>query len=520
MLVAPRPGAGNDGATTRAVARRKPGGTAAFAGGAFPTLAVLCLLAALPTHALNAKVLIDGLQLPKINLNLNITFSTGDLRVPESADPQGDIARLLEQVKLGARPDLHLKLARLYMMVGKGDEAATQFQLAVAAYGRLLDQDPKNAQARVEYAEALIALGDDENAADQIERALILDENLAKAHELSADLHAKHAVLAYNQGQDGLMRAHLEAAELEATEATKLSPQDPRPLLMLFVVRWLPAVFELRDNPLSGLEKLSGYEELSGILHKAATLAPEVPRLRQYAIACRLLPFFAAQMVKGLDKPLWGELNDNQKRVLSGCRDEYLALAQDLPELKADALMFAGVTSFIMGDRTALYQQLQDAANADPKRTEALEVTVGFLAHEGKWSEALQAVEEIRKRRPSARAYTWQGRIYAELGQWEQAETAFRLATSYPDADSTAYLGLGVVLLRSGADPAEALGPLRTAWEQGQDEPEVLLAWGVVLALVGEVEEGKRYVSQALSLWPPSPALRPLAREFGLEPPA
>lgn len=483
-------------------------------------LTVLCLLAALPVHALDQKVLIDGLQLPRINLNLNITFSTGDLRVPESADPQGDIAKLMEQVKLGARPDLHLKLARLYLAIGRGDEAASQFQLAAAAYSRLLEQDGKNAQARVEFAEALIALGDDERAADQIEQALILNENLAKAHELSADLHAKHAVLAYNQGQDGLMRAHLEAAEMEAAEATKLSPQDPRPLLMLFVVRWLPAVFELRDNPQSGLQKLSAYEDLSGTLQKAATLAPEVPRLRQYAIACRLLPFFAAQMVKGLDKPLWGELNENQRRVLSGCRADYLALARDVPELKADALMFAGVTSFIIGDRAALYQQLQEAADADPTRPDALEVTVGFLAHEGKWSEALQAVEQIRKRRPSARAYTWQGRIYAELGQWEQAETAFRVATSYPDADNTAYLGLGVVLLRSGAGPAEALGPLQVAWEKGEDEPEVLLAWGVALALIGEVEEGKRYVSHALSLWPPSPALRPLALEFGLEPPA
>lgn len=483
-------------------------------------LAVLCLLTALPARALDEKVLIDGLQLPKINLNLNITFSTGDLRVPESEDPQKDIANLLEQVKLGARPDLHLKLARLYLLVGRGDEAATQFQLAAAAYSRLLEQDPKNAQTRVEFAEALIALGDDGGAAEQIEKALVLSENLAKAHELSADLHAKHAVLAYNQGQDGLMRAHLEAAEAEATEATKLSPQDPRPLLMLFVVRWLPAVFELRDNPLSGLQKLSTYEDLSATLQKAATLAPEVPRLRQYAVACRLLPFFAAQMVKGLDKPLWDELNDNQRRVLSACRADYLALGQDLPELKPDALMFAGVTSFIIGDRATLYQQLQESAAADLKRTDALEVTVGFLAHEGKWSEALQAVEEIRKRRPSARAYIWLGRIHAELGQWEQAQTAFRVATSYPDADNTAYLGLGVVLLRSGAGPAEALGPLRAAWEQGQDEPEVLLAWGVVLALIGEVEEGKRYVSQALSLWPPSPALRPLALEFGLEPPA
>ena len=141
---------------------------------------------------------------------------------------------------------------------------------------------------------------------------------------------------------------------------------------------------------------------------------------------------------------------------------------------------------------------------------------IGFLAYEGNWKRAQEVAEQVLQRRPSGRAYTWLGRIHAEQGRWRQAEEAFRLAISYQDSVGLANLGLGVVLLKGGAAPMEALGPLRTAWEGGQHEPEILLAWGVALALIGEMEEGRSHVRRALEAWPETPGLQRLAREMGL----
>ena len=485
-------------------------------------LAALCLL--LPCFgahcAVNRAVLVRELQLPKISLNLNITFSTSDLRIPISTDPEADITKVGKELETSDRPELHLRLARLLSEARRYEESGVHFRLAIGGFSKLLEKEPKNARAHQQYAEALIAMGEDEEAAVHIEKALILDASLWRAHELSADLHAKHAVLAHNQGMRELMRSHLAAAEEEAKEAVRLAPEDPRPLVMLFVTKWLPAVLELRLDPTSGLRQLGKFEEMSEILKKAAELAPTHGKLGHFAISCKLTPFFTAQMIKGLDAGIWGDLDEQQRRILTSCRDEFVALARATPELRSRALLFAGVTCFMMDDPKAMYEHLRAAADADPEGAYALEATIGFLAHEGKWAQAQEVAEEVRSRKPSGKAHTWIGRIYAEQGKWKQAEEAFRLAMSYSDSVGLANLGLGVALLKSNANPMEALIPLRTAWEQGRNEPEVLLAWGIVLALVGEVEEGKKYVQEVLLMWPPSPSLDRVAREFGIKSPA
>lgn len=481
-------------------------------------LATACLAAALsPAFALDPGVLIQELQLPKIALNLNVTFATSDLRIPDSLDPEGDVVKVQEELKAGERPDLWLRLARLQQQLGRYDDAATSYQKAAAGYDKLLQAEPQNARARVGYAEVLVALSRDEDAATQIELAMVADETLWKPHELAADLHAKHAVMAHSLNMAQLMRSHLDAAEAEAKEALRLAPDDPRPQVMLFIAKWLPEVLELRADPKSGLKRLGAFEEMSEILKKAAALAPGFPRLAEYAVSAKMMPFFTSQMSGGLDKPLWDGLDDAQRRVLTSCRDDYLRLSEQIPSLKAEALTFAAVACFSMADKKSMYEHLRAAADADPKSTTALEVMVGFLAQEGNWAQALLASEEIKTRKPNGRSYTWLGRIYAEQRQWKAAEEAFRTATSYDDSSSAANLGLGVVLLKQGASPVEALLPLQTAWEKSQNEPEVLLAWGTCLALLGEVDEGRRMVKQAISMWPRSEGLQRVAKELGLE---
>lgn len=475
---------------------------------------------AAPQRVPDRNVLIRELQLPKISLNLNVTFSTSELRIPPSATPEEDIARLSEELQQEGRADLHLRLARLCASVGRYEEAGMHYRVAAAGYEDLVRREPRNARAYQEFAETLIALGEDHEAAELIEQSLVLDGTLWRTHELAADLHAKQAVLAYSHGVPALMRSHFAAAEEAAGEAVRLGPDKPQPLVTLFIAKWLPAVLELRADPRAGLRQMGRFEEMSQILKRAAALAPAFPRLQRYAIACKLTPFFTAQMVKGLDKGLWEELDEQQRRVLTSCREEFLTLATAAPELRVDSLVFAAVACFMMDDRKGLYDHLRAAADADPTRSEALELSIGFLAYEGKWQQAQRIAEEIIARTPSAKAHTWMGRIHAEQGKWKQAEESFRAALRHDDTAGLANLGLGVVLLKGGASPLEALGPLRAAWEQGRREPEILLAWGVALALIGEVEEGRGHIRQVLAIWPPSPGLERLAREFGIDPKA
>jgi len=481
-------------------------------------LGIMAIALCAPGFALTRAVLVRELQLPPISLNLNVTFATSDLRLPPSKTPEEDIKKLTEQLKAEGKPDLHLQLGRLLLWVGRFEEAAVQYRLAIGGFDKLLEQQPENAEAHQQLAEALVALGDDEGAVAHIEEALVLDEKMWTVHELSADLHAKHAVLAYNQGMTLLMQNHLAAAEAEAAEAMQLSPKSPRPHIMVFLAKWLPAVIRLRENPMSGLTELGKFEELSEGLKKAASLASDYPKLQQFAIACKLTPFFTAQMAQGLDKALWPDLDEPQRRVLSTSRDELIALSQAEPTLKADALLFTGVTCFMMGEEDAMYQRLAEAAEVEPKSTTALETMVGFQSYQKKWAQALKTAGAIVERKPSGKAYSWVGRIQAEQRRWKPAEEAFRTALSYDDSLGIANLGLGVVLLRSGAEATASLLALRTAWEHLQDMPEAVLAWGIQLGLIGEVQEGKRYVASALSVMPDSPGTQALAKEFGLVP--
>ena len=124
----------------------------------------------------------------------------------------------------------------------------------------------------------------------------------------------------------------------------------------------------------------------------------------------------------------------------------------------------------------------------------------------------------MNKRSTSGRILVWIGRIYGEQGKWKPAEDSFRQAATMADEVPMANLGLGVTLLKTGAPVSDALVPLRTAWEKGANEPEVLLAWGVALALNGQLIEGRDYVRQALAQWPPSPGLDRVAKELDIKP--
>ena len=480
-------------------------------------LAALCALAAVAcvvpalAQAPNRALLVKELQLPPISLNLNLSFDPADLRIPPAADAEAEVKKLQEQLKANDRPDLHLALAEVFMQQRKDDLALLHYEAAATGYQKLAQADSKNAADHLGYAQALLALGDDEGAAEAIERGLVLDDKLWKAYELSADLHSRHAVLAYNQGFMDLMNSHLAAAEEAATEAVKLGPDDPHPYVMLFLAKWLPAAFELHRDPHSGLANLPRYEEMSELLRKAADLAPHYPRLRQFATACKMAPFFTAQMLKGLSAGIWKDLDQAQQRVLSSCRDEFLALSNEAPDYRGSALLFTGVSAFMMDDRPAAYEYLAASAQADPQSTSALEIHIAFLTQERKWPQALELAQELVRRKPSSKASTWVGRIQSEEGRLKEAEEAFRSAAGLADATALANLGLGVALLRNNANPLDALVPLRTAWERAPDQPETWTAWAAELSLVGETAEAAKRLQEALVMWPDNQPLQHVA---------
>lgn len=479
--------------------------------------ALIGLLSVIPCAALDSAVLIRELHFPAISLDLDVSFPIRDLRIPPSKDPQADIEALNKRLETEDSPEMHLELARLLLWTGQYELAVVHYRVATDGYMKLLEKDPKNAKAHHQLAEVLIALGEDEDAAAHIEEAFVYDDKLWQAHELASYLHAKNGVHAHDAGLRWLMESHFAAAESEGLRAVELAPTEPLAHVALFLSKWLPLLIALRDDPLSGLKRIAEFEEVSELLLRAANLAPHYPRLRQHAVSCKLAPFFAAQMVKGISDPIWPTLDETQKRLLTSCRDEYMQLVQAAPELKARVLLFAGIAEFMMDNRKAMYQRFREAADADPQDSASLQTMVGFLVHEKKWPEALQAAEELMQRSPSGEAYTWLGRIYGEQEKWKQAEEAFRVALSYEDVRGIANLGLGIVLLKSGADPSAAVPVLRAAAEELPGEPEVALAWGVAQALTGQEEKGAQCVARALALLPPSPGRQALAEQFGLK---
>ncbi len=478
--------------------------------------AVVTLAAVAPCWALNKALLVRELQLPNITLNLDISFPARAVRIPPSADPESDIKALYERLKEEDTPSLHLQLGRLLLWTSQTEEAVIQYRLATDGFTKLLEQEPDNAQAHQEFAEVLLAIGEDEEASLHIEEAFVLDGTRWQAHELASYLHAKHGVLAHNSGVQWLANEHFASAEVEARAAAKLGPKEALPYISLFLSKWLPALLELRADPTEGLKDLGTYEEISELLQTGAALAPTYPQLKQYAISCKLAPFFAAQMVKGIGATLWADLDEQQKRILTACRDEFLELGQTDPRLRSNALLFAGVANFMMDDKPKMYEAFQQAADGDPEGTAALETMVGFLANDREWVKALEAAEVIMQRQPSGTAYSWIGRIYAEQKKWSQAEKAFRVALSYDDVQGIANLGLGVVLLKSGAEPDKARVPLQIARYELAGQPEALMAWGVLLVLEGDEEGGKRYVNRAVALLPASPGRDAVAKEFGI----
>ncbi len=513
------PAAGTDHRARPQRARAAGFGRSRQGPGTLPGLAVCVAFACLcvsPALALDRGVLVEALRLPPITMNLNVTFATSELKIPLAKDPAAEVTATRAQLAEDDRPSLHLRLGKLLTSLGRTEEAGAEYRIALQGFSELVEKKPDDAMSHAQYAEALMAIGDDAEAASHIERALILDSSLWQAHQLSADLHSKHAVLALNQRMVNLMQGHLRAAESEAQEAVRLAPQEAQPLVTLFVAKWLPLVLILRADPASGLKSLGSFEEMGELLKKAADLTPDYPRLRQFSVAAKLTPFFAVQMVRGLEKGVWEELDQQQRRILTSCRDELQALAAQAPELKADALLFLGVTTFMMGDKPRMYALLSEAANADPTGTSALEATIGFQANEGNWEAALKTANEAVTRRPSGKAYTWLGRIYSEQSKWKEAEQSFRVALSYRDSTGLASLGLGVVILKSGGNAATALEPLHTAVASGQAQPEALLALGVAQCLFGDMANGRKTARQALSMMATTPELERAAKEIGV----
>lgn len=477
---------------------------------------VVALAMAAPGWALNRGLLVKELQLPRIALNLNVTFSTDELQIPLSATPEADLAATEAELAKGEAAELLARRAQLMQDLGRAEEAGAEYRKALDALVRAITIDPRNAKAYALLAEVLLAVGDEPGATACAEEALILDDKLAGPHEVSARLHLRAALQASGRGETELAGLHFRSAEQEAALASRLAPNDAQPVATRFLVRWLPLVIALQQDPRSGLAQIAKFEETSEALKAAVALAPHYPRLRAVAIICKLTPFFTVQMVTGLDVGLWKTLDAPQQRVLTSCRDDLVALAAEVVEMRSEMLIYAAIAEWMMDNRKATYQRLREAANAAPNETAALETMVGLTAYEGQWTQALPLAEELLKRKTTGRTWVWIGRIQSELARWRPAEQAFAEATRYEDAQWMANLGVGVVRLRGNAAPTEALAPLRAAWEKAPDEPEVLYAYGVALALTGDLDQGRRCVAQALEQWPATANLQRVAKELGI----
>lgn len=97
------------------------------------------------------------------NLNLRLTFF--------------DDAKRDAKAALGLKPDL----PSAYMVLGMVDDYSGDALTAAAEYGKAVELDPKNVQARLQLGSVLVRLRKLEAAREQLNQALALDPNLSGA---------------------------------------------------------------------------------------------------------------------------------------------------------------------------------------------------------------------------------------------------------------------------------------------------------------------------------------------------
>lgn len=179
------------------------------------------------------------------NLNLRLTFF--------------DAARRDAQAVLGLNPNS----PSAYMVIAMVDDYSGDAQKAASEYGKAVQLDPKNIQARVQLGAVLVRLRELEPAREQLNKALALDATLSSAW--------------YQLGEVEKSEKHLEAALKDFERAEQEDPQWLAPHIELVALYYRLKRLEDGDREKAIVDQKRADEEKSRAATQVVSpqLAPE-----------------------------------------------------------------------------------------------------------------------------------------------------------------------------------------------------------------------------------------------------
>jgi tetratricopeptide (TPR) repeat protein len=447
---------------------------------------------------LDRAALLARLSVPKQALNLDVSFSNRELR-PQAADPKADIRDAADKIAAGKEDaPLCLHLADVLAQVGRTDEADREYSRAADLYETIVNANPKDWDAHLQYGLALSGAGREGEALTQFATAGENDPKQWRAMIELADGLTPVVLRARDAGDMDAVTKYTALAKEVAERAVQAAPDRPEPYISRFMANWLSRTAAPPSKADDAFGDVAG---MAADLHKAADKAPQYAKLRLTAYFMEMVPELAAcastDDFTGALQRLPQGLRDSLPRIEDG-----LAKLTTTPDVAEPCWILLGIISYFKGDEPQAAERLQKALDADPKGTRALELQLGFAMSKKDWPSVDKLLDTLLKRADNGRTRCWAGRVAAQKGDYAAAEAAYRVAQTKPDAFADACLGLGVSILKRGGDANEAVIVLRKAVEAAGGNADAHQALAVALALAGEREEARQSIAQAAKLAP------------------
>lgn len=180
----------------------------------------------------------------------------------------------------------------------------------------------------------------------------------------------------------------------------------------------------------------------------------------------------------------------------------------DLPD-PVDRL---GLLATLEGARQALQRKdlagaqkrIEEVLQTEPGLEEARFLLVGVLLGQGKYDEALAALEPLHAASPRSASWTMLGTIHSRAGRADQAADAFAAALDIDPYLANTWAQYLPLLL--GTDPERFTEEAKRASALLPDEPLVIAMNGTAMLLRGEKEAAEGELRRALDMDPTVPA--------------
>lgn len=378
--------------------------------------------------------------------------------------------------------DGYCKLGVAYLFWNVPQAAAEQFRKA-------LELDPSHIDSLIGLSATTAQMGDVATALEHAKKALDIESNNAKVHNLMGALNLANAnsVKCLEEAETSFKKAILLDSNLTASRMN---------LARLYVsmrksgaaVKQYEAVIEIQPENLTAHAELARAYLITGSLDKATEEAEKTAELSpQSPVSHNIL----------------GEMY-TRNRQLDKALEEFHKAAE-LEPTYATAYNNIGHILFLKGLPDKAIEQFNEAISYNPNYAEAYSNLGEVYITKGMYQEAVERYKKAIEVLPvsaliSVPVYNNLAYIYAEEGgnldkALSYAQRAAELVPKDPDVADT----IGWIYYKKG-NYDEAVDNLRVAVEGSPDNPIIRYHLGAVYYHKGAKEEAARELSKALSI--------------------